>query len=336
LARGAVKFGAETVAGCGESGCVSGNLGRGQGGRPGGWGRPLISVRRRDGFFSGVDKLGGVAIVAAMSDETSTPAKATPTGFEVCTYFVREKNALLAQADFGELFVDYYLHLADQGIKVATEHDAMFKRALAGFVLHCASRPWNEMTAWTINFQQPLVNLFLTGDNETGAITGRIFDENVKVMPENLFFADVVRGKSGTRRSSVSFTGTDALVAVEAFYKQSEQRGAHYFQLAEETFAMVSEHPDCDMEWLRALDVEAVRNIHQVEDINLLERRMHRWECGCSQDRMLQVLAPAYEGDGEELFGSDQKIEIRCPRCSARHTVTREALEAFVIAARTK
>jgi len=33
-----------------------------------------------------------------------------------------------------------------------------------------------------------LVNLFLTGDNETGAVTGRVFDENVKEGPENLFF----------------------------------------------------------------------------------------------------------------------------------------------------
>src|SRR5581483_249570 len=50
---------------------------------------------------------------------------------------------------------------------------------------HCASRPWNELIAWTINFQQPLVNLFLTGDNQTGAVTGRVFDENVKEAPEH-------------------------------------------------------------------------------------------------------------------------------------------------------
>ena len=271
-------------------------------------------------------------MVATMSDEASTSAKAVPTGLEVRTYFVRERNALLAQADFGELFVDYYLHLADHGIKVAPEHDAIFKRALVGFVLHCASQPWNVMTAWTINFQQPLVNLFLTGDNETGAVTGRVFDENVKVMPENLFFADVIRGKGEKRRSSVSFAGDDALVAVEAFYTQSEQRGARYFQLAEESFAMVSEHPDCDMPWFQALSVADVQKMHETESTNLLEKRIQRWDCGCSQKRMLQVLAPAYQGDGEALFGDDQKIEIRCPRCSARHTITREALEAYVAA----
>jgi molecular chaperone Hsp33 len=34
--------------------------------------------------------------------------------------------------------------------------------------------------------------------------------------------------------------------------------------------------------------------------------------------------------DADGLFGGEPKVEIRCPRCAARHAVTREALEAFV------
>jgi molecular chaperone Hsp33 len=237
---------------------------------------------------------------------------------------------LLARADFGDLFVDYYLHLADQQIRHVPEHDAMFKRALAGFVLHCASRPWNELTAWTINFQQPLVNFFLAGDNETGAVVGRVFDDNVRVLPQNLFYADVVRGRQPKRRSTVSFTGDDPLAAVDAFYRQSEQRGARYFQLAEESFVMVTEHPDCDLEWFQRLTSEQVRDIDQHETVVLMERRIQRWHCGCNQQRMLEVLAPAFQSGPDELFEGDEKLEIRCPRCGARHTVTREALEAFV------
>ena len=171
----------------------------------------------------------------------TTPPNTADAGLEVRTDFVRARNALIARADFGELFVDYYLHLSANQIKVAPPHDAMFKRALAAFTLHCASRPWSELIAWTINFQDPLVNLFLTGDNGTGAVTGRIFDENVKEGPENLFFADVVRGNQPTRRSAVTFQGSDPIAAVEAFYTQSEQRAARYFQLGEEEFAPVSE-----------------------------------------------------------------------------------------------
>lgn len=268
-------------------------------------------------------------MLAVMSNDVSLPVNDAESGLEVRTSFVRGRNALVAQADFGPLFVDYYLHLNDHGIKVAPEHDALFKRALAGFVLHCASRPWNEMTAWTINFQQPLVNLFLTGDNENGAVTGRVFDENVKELPENLFFADVIRGRGEKRRSSVSFAGSDPLTAVEEFYVRSEQRGARYFQLAEETFALVAEHPDCDLAWFRALTTEDVARLAETETVNLMERRIQRWHCGCNQRRMLQVLSPVFRSDGDALFGDQATLEIRCPRCSARHLVTREAMEAF-------
>jgi molecular chaperone Hsp33 len=260
----------------------------------------------------------------------TTPPNTADAGLEVRTYFVRNRNVLLARADFGDLFVDYYLHLSTNRIRVAPEYDGMFKRALAAFTLHCCSRPWNEMIAWTINFQSPLVNLFLTGDNGTGAVTGRVFDENVKEGPESLFFSDVVRGNQPKRRSMVSFEGADPIAAVEKFYTQSEQRRARYFQLGEEDLAVVVEHPDCDVAWLNGLTAEGVRNIDRTDTLVLMERRIQRWHCGCNQERMMEVLAPTMKQDPEALFGDEPKLEIRCPRCGARHTVTREAMEAFV------
>jgi molecular chaperone Hsp33 len=260
----------------------------------------------------------------------SSPVNTADAGLEVRTHFVRGRNALVAQADFGDLYVDYYLHLGQHQIQLAPQHDAMFKRALAVFTLHCASRPWHELTAWTMNFQEPLVNLFLTGDNETGAITGRVFTEDVKQMAANVFYADVVRPRQPKRRSAVNFAGSDPVAAVEAFYAQSEQRPARCFQLGEEEFALVTEHPDCDSAWFQALTTDAVRALETTETLSPMERRIYRWHCGCNQERMMEVLAPVMRQDPDELFGSDPKLEIRCPRCAARHTITREALEAFV------
>ena len=260
----------------------------------------------------------------------TTPPNTADAGLEVRTYFVRNRNALIARADFSDLFVDYYLHLGACGIKVAPEIDAMFKRAIAAFTLHSASRPWNEFTAWTINFQQPLVNFFLTGDNETGAVTGRVFTENVKEGPENLFFADVVRGRGETRRSAVTFAGADPMAAAEEFYARSEQRGARFFQLGEEEFVLVGEHPDCDLGWFRGLTAAQMGGLDQAETLALLERRIYRWHCGCNQARMMEVLAPTLRKDPAALFGESPTLEIRCPRCAARHAITREAMEAFV------
>ncbi len=259
-----------------------------------------------------------------------TPPNLDDAGLNVNTRFVRSRNVLLAGAEFGDLFVDYYLHLSRQQMKPSTAADAMFKRALAAFVLHCASRPRNELTAWTINFQQPLLNIFLTGDNETGAVAGRVFEEDVKQMPENLFYADVVRVGQPKRRSTVSFQGDDPMGAAEKFYAQSEQRAARYFQLGEEEFALVTEHPDADLGWVHGLTAEQVGTLDEKETLVPLEKRVYRWHCGCNQERMLEVLAPTMKQDPEGLFAGDEKIEIRCPRCGARYAITREALEAFV------
>jgi hypothetical protein len=260
----------------------------------------------------------------------TTPVDLAEPGLEVRTFFVRGRNALLARASLSELYVDYYLHLGRHQVRPAEAHDAMFKRALAGFVLHCASRPRHEMTAWTINFQEPRVNLFLTGDNEQGAVTGRVFAEEVKELPENVFYADVVRGREPRRRSVVPFAGADPLVAAEAFYTRSEQRPVRFFQTGEEEFALVSEHPDCDRAWLAGLDVAAVRALDTAETLAPLETRVCRWHCGCNQGRMLEVLAPVMRSDPEALFGGEATVTIHCPRCAALHTVTRESLEAHV------
>jgi molecular chaperone Hsp33 len=264
-----------------------------------------------------------------MSDD-STPINPAATGLEVRTAFVRGRHVLMAEADLSELYVDYYLHLAEHGLAPATEHDVLFKRALAMFVLHMASLPWNVMNAWTLNFNAPPVNLFLTGDNENGAVTGRVFTEHVKAAPEHLFYVDTVRGNQPRRRSMVSFSADDPVAAVEEFYGQSEQRLARCFDLGEDRWLMLTEHPDCDLAWLRGVEVSGVLALAQTETVAPLERRLYRWHCGCNQRRMLQVLAPVFRGDAEGLFAGEETTELRCPRCAARHVLTREALEAFV------
>lgn len=260
----------------------------------------------------------------------SAPLDPSAPGLEIRTHYVRSRNVLVARAVFTDLFVDYYLHLGAHGVKPAEAHDSLFKRALAAFALHCASRPWNELTAWTINLQNPRVNLFLTGDNELGAVTGRVFAENVKEGPQNLFYADVHRPRQPRRRSVVAFDAPDPIVGMEALYAQSEQRPVRFFQIDEEEFALVTEHPDCDRPWFEALTADQLRTLDTTENVNLLETRVCRWHCGCNQDRMLDVLAPMMREDPEGLFGPDPSLTMQCPRCAARHVVTREALEARV------
>lgn len=254
------------------------------------------------------------------------------TGLEVRTYFVRERNALLARADFGELYVDYYLHQGQHGHQHVPRHDEMLKEALAALTLHCASRPWNESWAWTIHFVDPLLNLFVTGDNRFGKIVGQLFTDNVKDDALPLFLAELVRERGEPRRSVVELDPdhADVFAAVERFYSMSEGRPARYFRHGPEDFVMVSAQPQCDLKWFEQLDDTAIRLLDQTEQLSLLEVRRYRWECGCTQEKMLGVLAPIMRRDPDGLFGDDPIIRMTCPRCGARFVITREALEAYV------
>lgn len=252
------------------------------------------------------------------------------SGHEILTTFVRHRNVLLASGAFSELYVDYYLHMAEHGLKPAEAHDALFKDTLAAFALHCAARPRNETIAWTIHFQDPFVNLFLGGDTADGTLTGRVFAEDVREMGSNRFYADVARPGRELQRSAVAFPDGDGFKAVEVFYAQSEQRPARCFKLGDEEHMIAFAHPDCDMAWFEGLTAEALLRVGDSETIMPMERRFFRWECGCDLERIFSVLAPLMRKDPEGLFGGLAELQVNCPRCAARYLVARPALEAFL------
>ncbi len=262
----------------------------------------------------------------------SEPETPTDPGIEVRTYFVRGRNALVARAEFSELYAALYLHQMDCGLRLEPAQDQLLRDALAAITLHCAARPQKETVAWTVSFQEPLLNLFVAGDNLGGTVVGNAFTENVKAAEKNLFYADIVAPDQPPRRSVVEFSGENFLQAAEAFYRQSEQRPARFFRHDEEDIVLIVAQPDCDLEWLHTLDEASVRRLDQDNELGLLEQRRYRLECGCNQDRMLAMLAPLMRNQAKELFEDEEIIRIHCPRCGARYAITREAMEARLAA----
>ena len=270
------------------------------------------------------------------SDPPPTAAEAAArasAGTEIRTYFVRGRNALVARAEFSELFVDYYLHQGQLGRQHRPAHDGMFKEALAALALHCASRPWSESVAWTIHFEDPLLNLFVTGDNRLGRLVGQIFTDNVRSDGVSRLVADVAVDRGESRRSVVDLDASgegQVFAAVERYYAQSEQRLARFFEHGPEDWVLVTAQPDCDLAWLSALDADALRALDKAETLSLLESRRYRWECGCNEERMKGVLAPLMRQDPDALFGGDDAVRMSCPRCGARYEIARGAMEEFI------
>jgi molecular chaperone Hsp33 len=139
-----------------------------------------------------------------------------------------------------------------------------------------------------------------------------------------------VRNNQPPHRSSIQFEGSSAFGAAEAYYRQSEQRLARYFEVSDEEYVFITAQPDCDTAWLEKLTLEQVRLLDQNEEVSFLESRNYRWECGCDQDKMMNVLAPTMKSSPAALFGNDASLRMNCPRCGQRYVVTRESMEAYI------
>lgn len=248
---------------------------------------------------------------------------------EVRSYFVRKRNALLVRGKFQELYVDYYLHLMQQGIQHKEPLDSALKEGLAALALHLCSRPQDESAAWTVHLKEPTrANLFVTGSTHGARVTGRIFTEDVKQEGEALFIAQTTRPNQQTRQSMIEFQGADILSAVETFYTVSEQRLTRLFRLPDEEFVQISAEPDCDETWLSALALEDVLEMDQNEVLTLLETRGYKFECGCSLDRLWPIITRLPQEDLDHIF-DDGVAQITCPRCAAVFRTTREQFDAW-------
>lgn len=240
--------------------------------------------------------------------------------------FIRHRNALLLRGQFTPIYTDYYLHLMQHGIRHGAELDQMLKDTLAMLTLHLVARPRAETIAWTVNLRAPRMNLFVTGGSVQENITGRIFTEDVREPDRNFFYSQTTApNMPEPRTSTLEVVGKDPVMWVSQFYDQSEQRPARAFRLDDENFALVAAQPDCDLDWLEALDEDAVAIIDTTEEITVLETRRFRFHCGCTLDKILPILG-GWKERLDDLFEDADLIRLQCPRCAAKYKVTRDML----------
>ena len=238
---------------------------------------------------------------------------------EVRCYFVRHRNALAVRGNFGPVYMDHYLHLMQHQIRTNPDNDQKLKDALAGIALHLASRPWDEVSAWTIHFSDPLMNLFVTGNSNEGNIIGRTFTEGIRDDKRNLFITQINNFPKEPRRSAIDFKASASIFQIiQEYYKQSEQRLVKFFNYSEEEFVFISAQPECDEDWLLSLNNETIRSLDKDEELSLLEKRHYSYRCGCTKERIINALATASK---DEVLGNKESVNIECPRCAAITTI---------------
>jgi molecular chaperone Hsp33 len=239
----------------------------------------------------------------------------------VACRFLRGRNALLCAGDFGPVFMDCYLHLAQHSVVLAGGTDGQLKLLLAVLALHAASQPRAVTCAWTVQLASGL-DFFAVAENPTGRVTGRVTGR-ARSLGANVVHAETASGGGLRRRSTVGFAGDDLRGAAGAYYAQSEQRPARFFELGGDVFALVVAQPDCDLAWLEAVGPGEVGRLAACDGSPLLETRHYRFACGCTPGRLAEAMAPALLGRLDEIFGGEPVIRVTCPRCGTQHGIAR-------------
>jgi molecular chaperone Hsp33 len=247
---------------------------------------------------------------------------------EVSCRFVREHNALLCAGDFGAVFVDFYLHLGQNGLVLANGTDEQLKLLLVAVTLHAATRPHAETWAWTLHLDEQKLNFFALAENPTGHVVGQLFPENVRTTGGDTLHVEMATADGQRRRSVVDLQGHEGILSVaEAYYRQSEQRPARFFDLGGDAFAIVAAQPDCDLEWLEKVGADEIAQRWHDPAQKSLETRFYKFCCGCTPERISAAIGPALSANLEEVFQGESMIRVTCPRCGAKHEIPKSLFD---------
>jgi molecular chaperone Hsp33 len=244
-------------------------------------------------------------------------------GMVLSIYLDRSRDVSLAYGDPAPLHRDLDLHLLANGIAYDDFTRNGVRDGLSALALIIVSRPRFATFGWTLSLQAPARNFFWTGSASEGTVVGRAFLENVQESPRNLFFVQTSRTFGDLQTSSVEVEGTGVFSIVEQFCERSDQQPARFFNRGDRV-ALLTVFPDGDREWVRAAGAPEIFEREGTEDLKLIGEKEIVFRCGCDRDRIASILATLYRDAEEDLFQGDGEVEAECPRCGAKHVISRE------------
>lgn len=246
----------------------------------------------------------------------------------ISRFLSREHNLLAARGMFTPLFDDFLAHsrrwVGEPDGLVMT----MMRQGLAAAALYLTCRPNDEQTAWTFNFPEPPLNIFVTADAGRGAVVGRYFDREIRATEHNRLFVQTVRRIGEPYLSAIEVHGFDLLLILEAYYTQSEQATARFFEYDRDEFVMLMALPGIDEPWLRGLSMGQARELLDAPGTRLIEKRPVSFGCTCSDARIIEIMRGMFRDRPDELFGGEAKVEVNCPRCGRAYDLERAAFDA--------
>lgn len=244
------------------------------------------------------------------------------------TFLHRKKDVVFARGNIEKLFNAYLLHAKSLGPLPEELGLEIMRKTLACATLQLALLPPDQFVAWTINLSQPRLNVFLAGDNNQFQITGRVYNENVKDTPINRLYVETQRPKHEPSRSMLDFHGLDILKTMEEYFIRSVQIPTRFFELAPDDFLMAQGMPRVDRAWMESLDKNSVSKHIEQNEMESIEERKYKFNCGCNAEKILSVLKGMFKNNPLDLFADAEKIDATCPRCGKKWVISKDEFNA--------
>ena len=253
------------------------------------------------------------------------------SGLIAISEYIPKKEGLLVRVDMSSYLIDYYLHRKDHAPQTLPEHDEKLKELIACFAIHLSARTGRETHAWTVHIvSDHPYSLFVTGNtgeiDETGVakgyIVGHILTDHIRHTDVNSIHAQCTnRGKTFT--SMVRCDTSDIVGIVGQFYAQSEQHPLK-IKLSDnsDTALGLVGLPEYDEEWMAAVDVEYAATSSEVPR-HPMRTCEFQFFCDCSPEKLMPFLSSLSPDALQELYGSDQELQISCPRCGKKFEIKR-------------
>jgi len=249
-----------------------------------------------------------------------------PGAAQIQRHILREHDAVLAFADFSDLFEAFRRHSLRWDTEIEPLTEVMMRQGLAGAALQLSCKAPYESIGWTLNFKDPPINCFITGSTVEATVTGRAFTQGVDTADNSRLYVQIHRPGSDPSQSVLEVEGLDVLEVFEQYFDRSIQTPARFLELSDTEIAMVQGLPRVDPEWIGSLDRDAVRDLI-AESQESVEAKEFRFRCGCDATRVVRAMDRFFSGDTESLFQGDEGVEALCPRCGVRYWIDREFYE---------
>lgn len=247
----------------------------------------------------------------------------TDNGARFFTYLDRNHDAIVTLGESEAIHRELDLHLLALGVELDSSLRRLLRDGLTAMSLYMFARPRFEYFGWTIHIEEPLVNVFVAGMTREGAVVGRVFTEGVLASGRNTFFCQTGRAFGELQTSSVDVDGADIFDLVEQYSVRSDQQLLRFLKGEGSRAALIAALPGTDRKWAAMATLEELDSSISVGELKLLREQDVTFRCGCDTVQIAKLVAGLYEEEPEDLFRGDSQVEVECPRCGAKHGLTR-------------